>query len=123
MTDLLSIGEVADRTGLKVTAVRYYDEIGLIAANTRIGGKRRFDPGVIGRISFVRRARDAGFTLEEIGAILDDTVGDWRSLVDAKLDDLIDRRRRLDTMIELLSEIRACGCVVVAECPAIDPAP
>jgi len=119
-TGLLSIGEVAARTGLKVTAVRYYDEIGLIASTSRVGGKRRFAPDVVGRISFVRRARDAGFTLEEIGGMLDDSVGDWRAVVDAKLDELVERRRRLDTMIDVLREVRRCGCDAVADCPAMD---
>ena len=58
---LLPIGEVADSTGVTVSAVRYYDEIGVITATTRIGGKRRFDPDTVGRVSFIRRAQEAGF--------------------------------------------------------------
>ena len=112
----MTIGEVADSTGLATSAVRYYDEIGLIAAATRIGGKRRFTPDTVGRVIFVKRCKDAGFSLEEIGLILDDTAGGWHDLVDAKRAELIARRDRLDQVIATLDEIRACGCQVVAEC-------
>ena len=65
--DLLSIGQVAQTTGLAVSAVRYYDDIGLIEASARVGGKRRFAPEIVGRVSFVQRAQEAGFSLDEIG--------------------------------------------------------
>lgn len=115
-TEVLTIGEVARATGLAVSAVRYYDEIGLIESATRVGGKRRFDPGIVGRVSFVQRSREAGFSLDEIKQILDDAAGDWRNLVDAKLTELADRRDKLDEMIEMLQELRTCGCEVVATC-------
>lgn len=119
-TELLAIGEVASSAGTTVTTVRYYDDIGMIRSAARVGGKRRFDPATVGRISFIRRARDVGFTLDEIRHILDDGMADWPGLVDAKLAELSDRRRRLDTMIDLLTEVRACGCEVVSECPRLD---
>ncbi|MCH7844229.1 MAG: MerR family transcriptional regulator [Acidobacteria bacterium] len=118
-TDLLPIGEVAKTTGISVSAVRYYEEIGVISSATRVGGKRRFDPATIGRVSFIRRAQEAGFSLEEIGTILDDETGIWRVLVDDKLIELIERRDRLDTMISMLAEIRECGCGAVAACPLV----
>ncbi len=118
-TDLLAIGEVAKTTGISVSAVRYYEEIGVISSATRVGGKRRFDPATIGRVSFIQRAKEAGFSLEEIGTILDDETGIWRVLVDDKLIELIERRDRLDTMISMLAEIRECGCGAVAACPLV----
>lgn len=118
---LLAIGEVADSTGVAVSAVRYYDEIGVITAATRIGGKRRFDPDTVGRVSFIRRAQEAGFSLGEIRTILDDTQGGWHDLVEAKLVELSERRDRLDTMIAMLAEIGDCGCAVVASCPRAMP--
>jgi len=114
---LLAIGAVAERTGLSVSAVRYYDEIGVISARERVGGKRRFSEATIGRVNFIRRSQDAGFSLEEIRALLDDTQGEWRSLVDAKIVELAERRRQLDEMLDFLGEIRECGCEVVARCP------
>ncbi len=119
---LLPIGEVADSTGVAVSAVRYYDEIGVITATARVGGKRRFDPDTVGRVSFIRRAQEAGFSLEEIRTILDDAQGGWHDLVEEKLAELSERRDRLDTMIAMLGEIRDCGCEVVASCPRAMPA-
>ena len=123
MGDLLAIGEVARQSGTRVTTVRYYDEIGVIEAEARVGGKRRFSPGTIGRVSFIRRAQDVGFSLDEIRTILDEAAGEWADVVDGKLAELLDRRDRLDTMIGLLTELRECGCDSVTDCPRLDLAP
>ncbi|MEN8238904.1 MAG: MerR family transcriptional regulator [Actinomycetota bacterium] len=120
-TELLAIGDVARRTGVAVSAVRYYDDIGVIAATGRVGGKRRFDPATVGRVSFVRRAQEVGFSLDEIRSVLDDEHAGWRDLVDRKMVELIDRRDRLDTMIEMLGDIKECGCEAVASCPGLTP--
>ncbi|MFV1990028.1 MAG: MerR family transcriptional regulator [Acidimicrobiales bacterium] len=120
-TDLLSIGQVAETTGLAVSALRYYDEIGLIEEATRVGGKRRFHPETVSRVSFVQRSQEAGFSLDEIRLILDDTAGDWRELVVSKMAELSERRDRLDEMIALLGEIQECGCDVVADCALSSP--
>ena len=117
--NLLQIGEVARTTGITVSAVRYYDEIGVISAVARVGGKRRFDPETVGRVNFILRAQEAGFSLDDIKTVLDDTAGDWRDLVEKKLDELIGRRNRLDTMIAMVTEIRDCGCGAVASCPLV----
>lgn len=114
---LLSIGEVASSVGLKVSAVRYYDDIGLIKSTVRVGGKRRFDRATVGRVNFVQRAKGAGFTLDEIQQILADDAGNWQELLAAKLAELKQRRDQLDITISLLSEIQVCGCQVVATCP------
>ena len=118
-TDLLPIGEVAKTTGISVSAVRYYEEIGVISSAARVGGKRRFDPTTIGRVTFIQRAQEAGFSLEEIGTILDDETGSWRVLVDDKLIELTERKDRLETMISMLAEIRKCGCGAVEACPLV----
>lgn len=115
----LAIGEVAQRTGLSVTTVRYYDDVALIAATHRVGGKRRFDSEVVGRVNFIRRAQDAGFSLDEIRLLLNDRAGTWPILVDAKLEELTKRRERLDTMIGLLAEVRECGCEAIETCTAL----
>jgi len=118
--ELLPIGGIASETGSTVSAIRYYEEIGMIEARTRVGGKRRFHPDTIGRVSFIRRAQEAGFTLGEIRLILDDEAGGWLGLVDDKIADLAKRREKLEWMISMLSEIRDCGCEVVASCPRGD---
>ena len=118
-TRLLPIGELAETTGIAVSAVRYYEDIGVISAATRVGGKRRFDADTVGRVNFIRRAQEVGFSLDEIRTILDDEAGDWRDLVDHKLVELHGRRDRLDSMISMLAEIRECGCGAVASCPLV----
>lgn len=115
----LAIGAVAEATGVAVTAIRYYDEIGIVEPATRVGGKRRFAPDAVGRISFIRRAQDVGFSLEEIRLILDDRAGEWHQIVADKLAELQHRRQRIDTMISLLDEMSQCGCDIVADCPRV----
>ncbi len=117
---LLAIGEVARSAGVTVSAVRYYDEIGVISAATRVGGKRRFDPDAVGRVSFIRRSQQAGLSLDEIRTVLDEQRDSWQALVEAKLAELSERRSNLDTMIELLTEFRDCGCKAVADCPGVE---
>lgn len=119
MTGTLTIGAVANQTGASVSAIRYYDRIGLIAAAARVGGKRRFTDDTIGRVSFIRRSQEAGFSLDEIRRILDDTAGGWRDLVSSKRTELTRRRDRLDLMIGMLDEIAECGCTAVASCPCV----
>ena len=121
-TRLLPIGEVAETTGIAVSAVRYYEDIGMISAAARVGGKRRFDTDTVGRVRFIRTAQEVGFSLDEIRTILDDERGGWRDLVDDKLVELHDRRNRLDTMISMLTEVRDCGCGAIASCPLVTPA-
>ncbi|MGI9659871.1 MAG: MerR family transcriptional regulator [Gaiellaceae bacterium] len=116
----LPIGEVARSAGVTVSAVRYYDEIGVISASTRVGGKRRFDPEAVGRVSFIKRCQQAGLSLEEIRTILDEQRDSWQALVEAKLAKLHERRANLDSMIELLTEFRDCGCKAVAKCPKVE---
>ena len=118
--DLLSVGAVAEATGTTVPAIRHYDQLGLVRVATRVGGQRRFDPGVIGRINFVRRAQEAGFRPDEIRSMLDDTSGGWRGVLDLKHDELVEKRARLDHMIGLLAEMRECGCEVVSTCSRLD---
>ena len=119
-TDLLvTIGELAETTGTTVSAIRYYDEVGLVTPAARVGGKRRFSTDAIGRVSFIRRSQSAGFTLEDIKTILDDRAGQWPELVNDHLATLRSRRDQLDVMITTLEEVQRCGCSVVAECPRV----
>ena len=117
---LVAIGELAQATGVAVSALRHYDELGVITHATRVGGKRRFSSDTVGRVNFIRRAQKFGFTLTEIRDILDDTSGRARELVSAKVEDLRAQQVEMATMIDLLQEMMACGCQVVAECPALN---
>ena len=111
-----SIGSIADDAGVTIVTIRYYDEIGIIAATGRVGGKRRFTADTVGRIRFIRRAQTAGFSLDEIRLILDDQDRSWPQLVQARIAELHQRRAELDTVMDMLHNISECGCQVVADC-------
>lgn len=117
MTDQdLAIGEIAKACRINVSAVRYYCDVGLLTTSRRVGGQRRFSRDAIRRVEFIGWCQEAGFTLDEIRGIFNEDSGRWRSVVDSKLRELHDRRRRLDETIELLAEIRRCGCEAVDRC-------
>lgn len=118
-TGTLAIGELAEASGVSVSAIRYYEKRGLVQPAARVGGKRRFDRGTVGRVNFVRRAREAGFALDDVRRILDDRSGEWPDIVSHHLDDLRRHRNELDVMITMVDEMRRCGCEVVAQCPRV----
>ncbi len=122
-TDLMTIGEVADRTGVSVSALRYYEEEGLIAALRSSGGQRRFVRGELRRISFVMISQQLGFSLAQIKMALDSfpkgrtpTKADWAKLsrtfkgdLDKRIEALVQLRKRLDGCI-------GCGCLSLKHC-------
>ena len=111
---LLSIGEVAAATSCTVTAIRYYDELGLIAAAKRIGGKRQFDAGTIAAVRLIREMQRCGFSLGDVREML--AGGDWRTAVDDKLLELGEQQRRIEQVMTTLGDIRDCGCASLTTC-------
>lgn len=125
---LLSIGEVAARTGLAVSAIRFYEEAGLISARRSPGGKRLFVRSDIRRLSFIMIAQRLGFSLEEIrqrlaGLPLERTPnkGDWARIAG-------EFREALDARIAMLSRLRdrldgciGCGCLSMETCALYNP--
>src|SRR5947208_48249 len=116
--DLLSVGEVAARSGFATSALRYYEREGLIHARRSSGGQRRYERNVLRRLAFVRAARNIGLTLDEVREVLAElpesrtpTRADWARISKAW-------RRRLDAQIEALEALRdgldsciGCGCL------------
>jgi len=127
-TDRLPIGELARRTGIAVSAIRYYEEQGLIAADRNAGGQRRFLRSDIRRLSFVLIAQQFGFTLPQIRQVLDKlpngrtpNKADWtkigetfRAELDAKIETLTELRKRLDKCV-------GCGCLSLTDCTLYNP--
>lgn len=125
---LLTIGEVARRTGLAVSAIRYYDDEGLVSARRTSGGRRMFIRSDIRRLSFILIAQQMGFSLEEIraqlkGLPLERTPNkrDWekisrgfRAQLDARIGMLERLRDRLDGCI-------GCGCLSLQTCKLYNP--
>ena len=100
----LRIGEVARRAGLRTSTLRYYEKIGLLPRTTRVGGQRRYDPGILERLAIVRLARYVGLQIPEIKWLLNDVPGRppperWRKL--AK-----DRLMQVDALIMEAEAIR-----------------
>lgn len=117
---IVPIGSIAQDSGVTVATLRHYDQMGLIEPILRVGGKRRFTPDTVGRVNFIRRAQRAGFQLDEIKQLLDDRERRWPDVVQEKLQELHQRRRELDAVIDMLEQISECGCAVVADCSRLD---
>jgi DNA-binding transcriptional MerR regulator len=115
MDDLMSIGEVTRRTGVPASTLRYYDRIGLVPAAARSGGKRRYDAHTIRRLRAILLCQRSGFTLEEIGTLLDGGRP-WQKLAARKLEELDARIAELHQAFGLLQAALDCRCRSLAAC-------
>lgn len=106
---LLSIGELAEGTGVATTALRYYDELGLVQPTARVSGRRRYAASAVAEVGAIIFLREVGFSLAEIGAL---TAGgerrSWREVVDRKLVELSEQQHRLDVARTALEHARRC---------------
>lgn len=124
----ISIGQLSDRTGLAVSAIRFYETKGLVSPERNAGGQRRFLRADIRRLSFVRIAQQFGFTIDQIQAELAvlpngrvPTKADWtkisrgfRVALNEKIDVLTKLRDNLDGCI-------GCGCLSLQKCKLYNP--
>ena len=90
----LMIGEVARRAGIRPSAIRYYESVGLLPASERANGRRQYDAHVLRRLAVIQAAQQAGFTIAEIRTLVDGfPVGTppsarWQALAHRKLDEV-----------------------------------
>lgn len=119
----LMISEVARQAGIRPSAIRYYEQIGILFPPDRIGGQRRYDSSVLYRLAVVQRARDVGFTLDEIRELFfgfrNSTPASrrWQKLSDKKLVELDQLVERVKIMQELLRRMRKkCHCETLEQC-------
>jgi MerR family transcriptional regulator, redox-sensitive transcriptional activator SoxR len=124
----LSIGELARRTGLSVSAIRFYEARGLIRATRGSGNQRRFVRSDIRRLSFVLIAQQLGFSLAEIEgelAILRHdqapTAADWRAIGERMRGVLAAKIAMLQRTQELLDGCIGCGCLSLDRCALYNP--
>ena len=108
----LDINEVAKRSGLPASALRYYEEKGLVTSVGRRGLRRLFDPGVLERLAMISLGRSAGFSLDEIAKMF---ASDGRPKIDRQV--LAEKARKLDATIRELTALRD-GLRHAANCPA-----
>ncbi|HJT17253.1 MAG TPA: MerR family transcriptional regulator [Thermoanaerobaculia bacterium] len=113
----LSIGELARQTGLRASAIRYYESCGLIAAQGRTGGKRLFSGDAVERLALIAYAKNVGFTLDEIRTLVADFPAEkWSRLAARKLEELDALAQKIETMRASLEKISRCRCNDVDEC-------
>ena len=124
----LTVGEVAARSGVAVSALHFYEAKGLIAAERTAGNQRRYPRGVLRRVAVIKVAQRVGIPLAEIrdalGGLPDDRTPStedlqrlstrWRAELDARIDRLTRLRDHLDGCI-------GCGCLSVRDCPLRNP--
>jgi len=119
----LTVSEVARQLGLRPSAIRYYERIGVLLPARRISGQRRFDGTVLHRLAVIQRARQTGFTLDEIRHLFfgfrDGTPASkrWQKLSRRKLVELESQLERIKTMQHLLRRMmQCCRCDTLDEC-------
>jgi MerR family redox-sensitive transcriptional activator SoxR len=129
MADLLTIGEVARRSGVAASALRFYEERGLIASERAGSGHRRYPRPVLRRIAFIVFAQRIGLSLDEIGAELAKLPADrapsrrdWSRLARAWTSRIEQRIAELERLKVGLTECIGCGCLSLDRCRLANPA-
>ena len=127
-TDLLTIGELSERSGVAPSALRYYESQQLIGSTRTSGNQRRYERATLRRVAFIRSAQRVGLSLEEIAEAMASLPGgraptksdwtrlskSWRPRIDAQIERLERLRDRLDSCI-------GCGCLSLARCSLSNP--
>jgi MerR family redox-sensitive transcriptional activator SoxR len=124
----MSVGQVAARSGVAVSALHFYERQGLIKSWRTSGNQRRFDRSVLRRVAVIRAAQRAGIPLQAIAGLFaglpDDgapTQGDWQALSLAWRDDLQERIHQLQSLRDGLGGCIGCGCLSLTECGFVNP--
>ena len=120
----MRIGEAAQRAGVRVSLIRYYEEVGLLPEPARVSGQRRYDESVLRRLAVIDVAQRAGLSLEEIRDLIEhgnDPMGTrLRELAERRLpeiDALIERARRVRQWLEAA---QSCECEAIDDCRLFD---
>lgn len=119
MSEQLTIGELASRTGVATSALRYWEELGLLPAPARVSGQRRYPPSAVGLVGVVLLLRDVGFTLREVKAFIAarSLAGDgWRELYQRKLTELDQRIAQAQVARTAIAHGLACPHQDIFEC-------
>jgi len=128
MTELLTIGDVARRSGVAASALRFYEEKGLIASDREEGGQRRFPRHVLRRIAFIVFAQRVGLSLDEIAVELAKlppnrapTGRDWQRLSATWTSRIDERIAELERLRRGLTHCIGCGCLSLERCQLSNP--
>jgi len=128
MSDVLTIGEVAERSGVATSALRFYEDKGLIQAERNDAGHRRYPRAVIRRVAFIVFAQRIGLSLDEIGDELAKLPRhhvpertDWAKLSGRWTNNIRERIAELQRLEAGLSECIGCGCLSLDRCRLANP--
>ena len=116
---LLSIGELAERTGVAITALRYYDDLGLVRPQGRVSGQRRYSQSTVGVVGVVLFLREVGFSLGEIRELVGakGKTRRWSELLERKLEELAQQQHRLAVARNALEHAHSCPAEDLSRCP------
>lgn len=120
--DGLTISVVARQGGVRPSAIRYYESIGLLPIPRRVNGRRRYESEVLDRLAVIRMAQQAGFTIAEIRTLFHGFSPDvppsvrWRSLAEQKLPEVEALIARATAIRRMLEALLRCDCPTFADC-------
>jgi MerR family transcriptional regulator, redox-sensitive transcriptional activator SoxR len=124
----LSVGQLAARSGVSVSALHFYESEGLIESRRTPGNQRRYPRHMLRRVAFIRASQAAGISLRQIKTALQllpdrrtPTRRDWKRLSTAWRDDLDQRIRRLEALRDRLTGCIGCGCLSLGLCKLMNP--
>ncbi|MEI5527163.1 redox-sensitive transcriptional activator SoxR [Streptomyces brasiliscabiei] len=124
----LTVGELAERSGVATSALRYYERHGLIISRRTTGNQRRYSRDTLRRVAFIRASQRVGIALETIREILEllpdnrtPTEEDWARVSHCWQKDLDTRIRRLEELRDELSNCIGCGCLSLKRCALTNP--
>jgi len=128
MEDELTIGQVSARSGVATSALRFYEEIGLIQSHRTDGNQRRYERSILRTVSVIKAAQEVGLSLKEIASALDalpegrtPTKKDWSRLATRWRSDLDDRIAELMALRDDLGDCIGCGCLSLRSCALFNP--
>lgn len=126
--DYLSIGELANRSGVATSALRFYETRGLISAERTDGNQRRYPRPTLRRVALIRAAQEVGLTLSEIATALETlphdrtpTKGDWQRLSSNWRSRLDQQIAELQALRDELTDCIGCGCLSLTSCAIFNP--
>jgi MerR family redox-sensitive transcriptional activator SoxR len=128
LPETLSVGQVAERSGVAVSALHFYERKGLISSMRRTGNQRRYERAVLRRVAIIRVATELGIHLSEVKAALDrltldrtPNASDWARIASAWRTMLDERIARTVLLRDRLAGCIGCGCLSVTDCPLANP--
>lgn len=125
---MLTIGQLSERSGVAHSALRFYEDRGLIGSERTNGNQRRYQASTLRRVAFIRTAQRVGLSLEEIGDALaglpdgrTPTTSDWHRISRAWRPRLDEQIRRIELLRDRLDSCIGCGCLSLKTCALTNP--